>query len=356
MAEEAASIIATTVGPVGHIRLNRPRALNALSLEMIRAMDATLRTWRADDAVKIVVVSGEGERAFCAGGDVKTISIDAQQGNRGRDGVLSADFFREEYSLNFLISEYPEPYLAYLDGITMGGGVGISMMAPYRVASEALKFGMPETAIGFFPDVGGSFYMSRLGPIGTLLCLTGQTLDHRAALTLGIATHLVPRERGADLIETIASQGIENGLRELAVPLSPCQTVPALRALAERCFVQQTVEEMIAALERAVSDVALGEAAQQALDTLAQRSPTSLKVTLQQLQRGKTLSFGDCLKMEYRISQAMMFGHDFYEGIRAVLIDKDHQPRWSPDTLEQVDEPFVEKHFEELADRELQLP
>jgi enoyl-CoA hydratase/carnithine racemase len=328
---------------------------------MVRGIDRTLIDWQHDNDVEAVVITGDGDRAFCAGGDVKSVYLAGKSGEVGRDGTLTADFFREEYALNHRIAGYPKPYISYLDGVPTGGGVGISIMGSHRIASEHMLFAMPETGIGFFPDVGGSYFMSRLGPIGLLLALTGQPINYADALALGIATHFVPRESGRNIVERIAEKGIEPTLA------NPCGAIPAaesgpqdhpleiLQDLAERCFRVPSIELIFDSLRNAGSSPDLADVARQTQEKLATRSPTSLKLTCEQLSRGSRMSFAECLVMEYRISQACMKGHDFYEGIRAVLIDKDHLPRWSPESVDTVDTEFILSHFENLGDRQLQL-
>ncbi len=349
-------VITNKVGRIGHIELNRPKALNALNWNMVQRLHDALKNWEVDDSVEAVLVTGAEERAFCAGGDVKSIYWAGKAGDVGRDGTLTADFFRAEYTLNYRIANYPKPYLSYLDGVTMGGGVGISVLGSHRIANEHTVFAMPETGIGFFPDVGGSYFLSRQGPIGTLLALTGQSIDYAATLALGFATHFVPREYGRELVDRLATTGVEGALETL------CQTPPAsdqvenLRSLANACFDCNTLDEVLRRLEHsAAATSGLTTLAHETLEIIRQRSPTSVAVAFEQLRRGRGMSLRDCLIMEYRISQACMQGHDFYEGVRALLIDKDHSPRWSPDTIEGVGPQWIARHFESLGERDLEL-
>lgn len=342
-------------GRIGHICLNRPQALNALTLAMIHRIDAALESWRHDDSVEAILVTGAGDRAFCSGGDVKAICAAGQDG-RIIPGDRSVDFFRTEYTLNHKIATYPKPYISYLDGVTMGGGVGISITGSHRIASERMTFAMPETAIGFYPDVGGSYFLSRLGPIGTMLALTGQPLDYRASLALGIATHFVPHDSGRELISGIADVGVDAALAMFVQPAPECPALAAQQALAKQCFGADTVEAILTLLdEEAASAGDLSSLAQEARDVLGRRSPTSLKVTREQLSRGRNMSLAACLSMEYRMSHAFLSGHDFYEGVRAVLIDKDHTPRWSPSSLDEVDDALVASYFDDFEDLELPL-
>ncbi len=349
-------VITNKVGRIGHIALNRPKALNALNWNMIQCIHMALENWETDDSVEAVLVTGAGDRAFCAGGDVKSIYWAGKAGDVGRDGTLTADFFREEYTLNYRIANYPKPYLAYLDGVTMGGGVGISVLGSHRIASQHTVFAMPETGIGFFPDVGGSYFLSRQGPIGMLLGLTGQSIDYAATLALGFATHFVPREYGSELVERLATAGVEGTLEALCQAPPASDLVANLRSLANACFDVETLDEVLRRLEHsAAATSGLTTLAGEMLEKIGQRSPTSVAVAFEQLRRGRSMSLRDCLIMEFRISQACMQGHDFYEGIRALLIDKDHAPRWSPETIEGVGPQWIARHFESLGDRDLDL-
>jgi len=323
---------------------------------MIGELDRLLQQWAVDESIEAVVITGAGDRAFCAGGDVKSICAAARQGQCERDRTFPAEFFRAEYRLNHRVSVFPKPYVAYLDGITMGGGAGISLMGSHRIASEFTTFAMPETAIGFYPDVGGSYFLSRLGPIGTLLALTGMRLDAAAMLELGLATHYVPRTAGAGLAERIAADGVDAAIEVLAEPSPPSETIEGLTKLAQRCFDHPRVEEIEASLVQVVGeDVSISALAQQLLEMLRKQSPTSVKVTLEQLRRGRSLTFAECLQMEYRLSQAFMMGRDFCEGVRALLVDKDQSPRWQPDSFDQVDSAMVSRYFDEVGDGELLL-
>ena len=349
-------LITTKTGRIGHIELNRPKALNALNWNMVQRIHDALKNWEVDDSVEAVLVTGAGERAFCAGGDVKSIYWAGKAGDGGREGTLTADFFRAEYTLNYQIANYPKPYLAYLDGVTMGGGVGISVLGSHRIASQHTVFAMPETGIGFFPDVGGSYFLSRQGPIGLLLALTGQPIDYAATFALGFATHFVPRENGSELVERLATTGIEGTLESLCQSPPPSDQVENLRSLANACFDCNTLDEVLRRLEQsAAATSGLTTLAGETLEKIRRRSPTSVAVAFEQLRRGRRLSLRECLIMEYRISQACMQGHDFYEGIRALLIDKDHAPRWSPETIEGVGASLIARHFEALGDRDLDL-
>jgi len=340
-------------GATGLVVLNRPRALNALTLGMIRDFQPVLDAWALDREIKAVVVRGAGERAFCAGGDVRAVYEAGKVG-----GDLTRTFFREEYVLNRTIFRHPKPYIALIDGITMGGGVGLSIPGRHRIAGDKTLLAMPETVIGLFPDVGGSWFLPRLpGETGTWLALTGARLKAADCLYLGLATAYVPSDDmaaleaallAADPQGTDPSRELERIVAGFARDPGPSE-VAAHRAAIDRCFAADTVEEIFDALEREGDDWGRAQLAQ-----LQKGSPTSMKVTLEQLRRGSRLdSFEDCMTMEYRLSQACMASGDFYEGIRAVLVDKDHAPRWDPARLDQVGRDRVESFFAPLGAEDL---
>lgn len=337
-------------GALGLITLNRPKALNALTLEMIRALHPQLTAWAIDPSIKAVAIRGAGDRAFCAGGDVRAVWYAAKAGSHapGGSGHMASDFFREEYQLNRTIHLYPKPYIALIDGITMGGGVGLSIHGKRRIATEKTLFAMPETAIGFFPDVGGSYFLSRMeGGLGLYLALTGERLHAADCLAAGIATDLVASAAMPALLEAL-SQG--QALPTTRPAELEAAQLPAIKDAIARCFVgKASVLEIVAALETESSPWAKAT-----LNTLAKRSPASLAISFLALQRGKTLAFDDCMKMEYRLSQALMQpGSDFFEGIRAVLVDKDHAPRWRHARLADVLPAEVETCFAPLGKGEL---
>lgn len=332
-------------GAVGHIVLNRPKALNALTLPMVRLMAPQMEAWAKDEAVKAVVISGAGDRAFCAGGDVAEIYRRKMAG----DTSLGRDFFREEYIVNRNIFRFPKPWIALLDGITMGGGVGLSVHGRFRVVTEKFMFAMPETAIGLFPDVGGGHFLPRLpGQIGMYLALTGQRLKAADALYCGAATHFVASARVPELkqaLEAMTGEGdaaVEAVLARFAIEAGEAgeATLPAQRAAIDRHFGADSVEGIVASLAQDGS-----EWAQKTAAALGKLSPTSMKITFKQIRDGGSMSFEDIMTMEYRMSQGCMAGHDFYEGVRAVLIDKDHAPKWQPSTLAGVGEDVVARHF-----------
>jgi enoyl-CoA hydratase len=327
-------------GQLAHIVLNRPAALNALTLDMIRAIAPRLAGWAQDPGVATVAITGAGEKAFCAGGDVRGL-YEAKQSDP--HAPVLRDFFWNEYRLNRRIHRYAKPYVAILDGITMGGGVGLSVNGAIRVATDKTLFAMPETAIGLFPDVGGSHFLPRApGALGVYLALTGRRLKAADMIYCGFATHYVPSAEVPALLAALGSQPVEGALSMSRDP-GPAP-LAAERAAIDRCFGHATVEAILEAL------TAEGSAwAHKTREGLARMSPTAMKVSLRELQRGRGLAFEDCMRMEFRLSQASMHGHDFFEGVRALLVDKDNAPRWRPASLAAVDEALVERHFQPPA-------
>ncbi|SEO70779.1 enoyl-CoA hydratase [Methylobacterium sp. ap11] len=323
-------------GAAGFLTLNRPKALNALTLEMVRALRAALDAWAADPAVTRVVIQGAGERAFCAGGDIRRIH---EEGSAGRHAEAET-FFREEYELNALIQRYPKPYVALIDGIVMGGGVGVSLHGSHRVAAERTAFAMPETGIGFFPDVGATYALPRLpGFVGTYLALTGERIAQGDVVAFGLATHAAPAAAFPAIRDALAEgRPVEAAIGTHAVP--PPGPLHAERALVEACFSADTVAEVLSRLDAAGSEFAKKAAA-----TIRTRSPTSLRLALAQMRRGAALSFPEAMRLEYRILCRILRGHDFYEGVRSVLIDRDGKPDWRPATLEAVTAEDIEAHL-----------
>ncbi|WP_022727288.1 enoyl-CoA hydratase/isomerase family protein [Fodinicurvata sediminis] len=354
MAEDP-NILFEQQGRIGMVTLDRPKALNALTLGMIEALHAKLEEWREDSVVQAVVIRGTGPKAFCAGGDVRAV-YDA--GREGSD--LTQRFFHQEYSLNRTIKHYPKPFVALLDGITMGGGMGVSIHGRYRIATEKTLMAMPETAIGFFPDVGGSYFLSRLQePVGLYLALTGARLDAADALHTELATHYIPSDRLEEVVHQLSALDIVEDEpwtwdAQVAEVLVRHSDVPGDSTLAgdhreiERHFGQESVGAVMDSLREDNSDWA-----NEHFDTLQKRSPTSLIISFEELRRAANLDFDSCMRMEYRMSQACMAGHDFYEGIRAVLVDKDHAPKWVPADLTEVTQEMVQAHFRPLGEDEL---
>jgi len=346
-------------GPVGLVTLDRPRALNALDLGMIREMHPRLEAWARDEEVKAVVVRGAGGRAFCAGGDVRAVALSLDAPGPEGEEPLARAYFREEYRLNHLIHEYPKPYIALVDGISMGGGLGLSMHGSHRVVTERLMLAMPETAIGLFPDVGGGWFLPRFpGEMGTYLGLTGVRSNAADAMWLGYGTQHVTHEKLDALVDALVAADWGSGeAREVATRVLSGFTSEAgespLRAHQEavdRCFGKDSVEEILAALEAEGTSWA-----EETRATLGRMSPTSLKVTLRQLRLCRGRPYDEVVTVEYRLSQHLTARPDFREGIRAVLVDKDNRPTWTPPTLAEVREKDVEACFAPLGERDLVL-
>lgn len=336
-------VLTSIDGFVGRITLNRPKALHALNLAMCEAMTEALLAWREDPAVRSVLIDHAGERGFCAGGDIRMI---AESG--AGDASEAKAFFKTEYRLNHLMFEYPKPITAIVDGIVMGGGVGISEPASVRIATERTTYAMPETGIGLFPDVGGGWFLSRLpGQTGVWLALTGARLKAPDTLALGIHTHFVASGSlpalSADLLAgALPSEAAE---RHSSTPGSATLDREAI----DRLFAFDTVEEIIGALEADGSDWGKAQ-----LATLAAKSPTSLKVSLRQVRTGSGLAtFAENMAMEYRLGGRIVRSHDFQEGVRAVVVDKDNAPQWSPAALADVSDAHLDSLFADLpADQE----
>ncbi len=330
-------------GATRRLTLERPKAIHALTREMCEAMNEALIAWRNDPEVRAVILDhAEGTRGFCAGGDVSLVRSSALEDG----GAAGRDFFFTEYRLNHLLFTYDKPVIAFLDGITMGGGVGIGMPAPYRVATENTRFAMPEGAIGLFPDVGAGWYLPRLlGEVGKFLALTGARLDGAECLWAGIATHYLPAERLEEAKARIAAQpnAIEAVLGEFSVKPAQARLADNAEKI-DRLFAADALEEILAALGEDGSDWAAAE-----LDAVRGKCPTSAKVALRQMSEGAKLDdFGEEMVREYRIAARMMMRADFAEGVRAVLIDKDNAARWDPPSPAGVDEEMLDAIFAPL--------
>lgn len=328
-------------GQVGVITLNRPQQLNALTQDMLIALYDQLSEWQIQTDIQAVLVMSASEKAFCAGGDIKSLYA------WRHDIEKAQQFFRDEYGLNQLIYAYRKPYIAILNGLTMGGGAGISINGSYRVATEKLRFAMPETGIGLFPDVGGSYFLSRCRNfMGRYLGLTGVSIDAAAAGYLGLVNYYSVSDRLPRLLPALLSADWDDDPHQVVRSILEAMTEPFPQASLERhaeviahSFQHDSMEAIFASLEQGT------DFARETLALLKTRSPTSLKVTLAQLQRGKELSFAECMQMEYGISTRCLRGHDLYEGIRAAVIDKDRDPRWQPQQLAQVTVADVATYF-----------
>lgn len=333
-------------GAIGRITLNRPRALNALTEDMCAAMLVPLRQWAADRAVHAVVIDAVPGKAFCAGGDVRAI-YDA--GKRADGSVMS--FFRTEYRMNAAIRRFPKSYIALIDGFAFGGGCGVSMHGSHRVVSENAVLAMPETLIGLFPDIGATTFLNHLpGEIGMYLALTGLRVNAADAIYCGLATHFVAARDHAALRSGLL-QGKEPDavLAGLSTRPSGVALLARHRDAIDRAFAASSIEEILERLDIE------GEWGAETASLLRSRSPTSLKVTFRQMREGSELDFESCQRMEFRIMARMMEGRDFYEGVRAALIDKDQSPRWVPSDLDRVSESEIERFFAPLDSEEFTL-
>jgi len=340
-------------GAAGLITLNRPKALNAVTHAMVLALRGQLDRWADDPAITRVVITAAGDRAFSAGGDIRALY---DLGKVGRhDEALQ--FWRDEYPLNAAIKNYRKPYVALIDGIAMGGGVGVSVHGSHRVAGDGFSFAMPEVGIGFFPDVGATWFLPRMpGELGTYCALTGERFGIGDALAGGVATHRVSSARFADLLDGLAGTVPVDAVISAFAEPSGAGPIMQHKAAIDRLFAGDLVEKILAALDKeALSESADSEWATKTAATIRTKSPLSLKLALAQVRRGKAWDFETCMRMEFRIVSRIVHDHDFYEGVRAVIVDKDNKPQWGPATLPEVSEADVERHFAPLGASELVL-
>ncbi|XP_029385883.1 3-hydroxyisobutyryl-CoA hydrolase, mitochondrial [Echeneis naucrates] len=349
-------VLLEKMGRAGVITMNRPKVLNALTMNMIQQIYRQLKQWENDSETDIVIIRGAGDKAFCAGGDIRVITEAGKVGD-----PLAQEFFREEYILNNAIGTCRKPYIALIDGITMGGGVGVSVHGRFRVATEKTTFAMPETAIGLFPDVGGGYFLPRLrGKLGLFLAMTGFRLKGRDVQRAGIATHFVESKKIPDLEKELVDLKFPSA-EDITKVLDTYQAKSGLDSEKpfvldkhmsdiDRLFSSSSVEGIMQNLKADGSEFAKKQA-----ETLSKMSPTSLKITYKQQQAGASLSLQDVLVMEYRLTQACMKGCDFYEGVRAVLVDKDQNPVWNPSRLEEVSDQRVDQCFLSLGEKDLTL-
>ncbi|GAB4223987.1 MAG: enoyl-CoA hydratase/isomerase family protein [Gammaproteobacteria bacterium] len=344
MADIQCTVLSGTHGQLGQITLCRETAMNALNHEMILEITRQLRAWESDNTIKAVIMRSSQEKAFCAGGDIRQLY---QAGKSNDPRVL--DFFRDEYNLNYYIHHYPKPYIALINGVVMGGGVGISIHGSQRIAAEKITFAMPETGIGFFPDIGGSYFLARCpGETGYYLGLTGDRINTAEALALGIVTHHIPRAQWDAFIQ---------GLLDHAWQDNPHQEVAAVACYYHQDCIDNHVEQKHHKINQWFAQVSLDaiihalknaddELAHTIQKTLQAKSPLSLSVVFEQLHRGKHMTLAECLAMEFTLVQHFLAGHDFYEGVRSVIIDKDQQPQWRPNQLNAVTQSQVQAYFE----------
>lgn len=338
---------------LAHVTLNRPKALNALTHEMCQAFAERLKAWEQDADVGAVLIRGAGGKAFCAGGDIRKLYEEGRAG-----GTYPYRFYSDEYRLNAHIKRFAKPYIAFIDGITMGGGVGFSVHGARRIATENTVFAMPETGIGLFPDVGGTHFLPRCpGGIGMYLALTGARMKAADCLHAGVADAFVPAARLDELAGDLAALDHAQGLAAIDAVVAGFAGDPgpsglaAHRALIDDCFSGPSVEAIVAALDR------LGDAfAADCARTIRTKSPTSCKIAFRQVREGAKLSMDECMRLEWRVVNRVIRGHDFYEGVRAVIIDKDQKPRWNPARLEDLSDAEIDRYFAPLGEGELPLP
>jgi len=341
-------VVVGAEGALRRLTLNRPKALNALTLNMTVIMTERLEAWASDPAVVAVMIDGAGERALCAGGDLRGLYDAAKAGTR-----FPEQFWADEYRLDLLIARYRKPIIAVMDGVVMGGGVGIAAHAGHRVVTERSSVAMPEVSIGFFPDVGVSYLLARApGFVGTYLALTGERTNGDDAIYAGLADIHIPAAKLADLPAALAecrsANDVTARLREMSVPPAPGKLAIA-RGWIDACFAAATVEDISAQLGERPE-----EEARAALATMRTKSPTALKITLRNIRDAAAFQkLEQSFQQDYRIALASIAGHDFIEGIRATIVDKDRNPRWQPETLAGVTADIVERHFRRLGDGEL---
>ncbi|QLL10420.1 enoyl-CoA hydratase/isomerase family protein [Mycobacterium vicinigordonae] len=344
MTGESDEVLTRVDGGVGFITLNRPKAINSLNQNMVELLSTVLNRWERDDAVRAVVLTGAGERGLCAGGDVVAIYHSAQ-----KDGVEARKFWRDEYLMNGQIGRFAKPYVAVMDGIVMGGGVGVSAHANTRVVTDTSKVAMPEVGIGFIPDVGGAYLLSRApGKLGLHAALTGAPFDGADAIALGFADHYVPHGQLDAFTSAVAADGVEGALARYAIEPPPSQ-LAAQREWIDGCYSGDTVCDIVAALRGHSKDE--GGPAKDAADLIATRSPIALSVTFEAVRRAAELeTLEDVLVQDYRVSSASLRSHDLVEGIRAQLVDKDRNPKWSPARLDEVTVADVAAYFAPTED------
>ncbi|MEO1491451.1 MAG: enoyl-CoA hydratase/isomerase family protein [Pseudomonadota bacterium] len=332
-------------GRLGLITLNRPKALNALTWNMVKLMDAQLDAWAEDDSVAVVAIQGAGDKAFAAGGDIRWL-YDTGQG--GKTGERNFRFFWDEYRLNRKIKRYPKPYVAIMDGIVMGGGVGVSIHGSLRIATERTVFAMPETGIGLFPDVGGTYFLPRLpGQIGMWLGLTGSRLKCLEAVGGGICDSHISSEDLDELIDDLGRNGETGSPLGVRFSFSHSDQVAAKSEI-DTYFHLGSIEAVLNSIKTSQCEWSVKQR-----KTILSKSPTSTRIAFRQIREGAKLDFEDCMRLEYRLARYCMTHPEFYEGVRAVILDKDNAPQWSPATLEEATDDFVAEAFAPLGPDEL---
>jgi len=346
-----------TRGSLGLVTLNRPQALNALTHDMALRLERQLLAWREDVAIAAIAIRGAGDKAFCAGGDIRALYDAGRPG--GERGRANFGFYADEYRLNTLIRRYPKPYVALMDGIVMGGGVGVSIHGARRVAGDRTLFAMPETGIGLFPDVGGTYFLPRMpGRTGMFAGLTGARFRTADAVAAGVCDRYVPSADHAALIEALSRVApgagsfgaVDAAIGTLARPAPGETPIADARPAIDRCFAGESVETILSALDAEGGEWATAQAA-----AIRAKSPTCTRIAHRQIREGAGLDFEDCMRLEYRLARFCMTQPDFYEGVRAVIIDKDNAPNWQPATLAEADEAHVAPGFAPLGVEELAL-
>ncbi|WP_205342514.1 enoyl-CoA hydratase/isomerase family protein [Denitrificimonas caeni] len=348
MHDQHALLLTDVRNRVGHLTLNRVSAFNAINLEMVRGIQQQLDEWAADEEVVAVVLRANGDKAFCAGGDIRELYANAKQGNS-----LNATFFSEEYALDQWIHAYPKPMIALMDGLVLGGGMGLAQGASFRIVTEKARLGMPEVSIGFFPDVGGSYFLSRLsGEIGTYMGVTGNPVGAADALQLGLADWFLHQEQISELdrcLDTMqwghsSQEAIRSLLNTLASKHASGAQLTAVRSAIDKHFAHHSIAEIIASLA-SESDASIQAWRDDILATLKTRSPLAMATTLEMLRRGKQLSLADCFRLEYHLGSQWFTKGDFMEGVRALIIDKDKNPQWQPATIEDLEHTKLDELF-----------
>ncbi|MEO7146891.1 MAG: enoyl-CoA hydratase/isomerase family protein [Terrimesophilobacter sp.] len=350
MSEPGDDVLFERRGRLGAIVLNRPQAMNALTHQMVQVIASTLDEWETDDNVATVLISGAGERGLCAGGDIVSMYHDALAG-----GAETEQFWRDEYALNARIARYPKPYVAFMDGVVLGGGIGVSAHGSHRIVTERTRFGMPEVGIGFAPDVGGSYLLARApGETGTHLAMSGGMGSGADAVALGFADYYVPSERLGRLAERLEEIVVADAIAEVAKP-APHSELLAQRSWIDACYEGNDAVRIVERLQAA------GPHAQAAASAILGKSPTGVTVALQSVRRVRELgaleagTLEEVLNQEYRVSVRFIERPEIVEGIRAQVIDKDRNPQWMPSTLDEVSPAVIEHYFSSLGERELGL-
>ena len=333
------------------ITLNRERVLNALSLNMVRLIYRDIKEWNNDESVSGILIKGGGQKAFCAGGDI----VQVYHSRKDKNDNISDEFFREEYLLNYAISQFKKPWISILNGIAMGGGLGLSVHGSHRIITEKTITAMPETAIGLFPDVGGGYFLSRMKDyLGKYIAITGCVLDYTDTLYTGIGTNLLYYNDLSDFVNKITDQkkysheDIDQILKKYSNLTKNISKLKKEEENINKFFSKNSMIEVYSSLKNDLSEWAANT-----LNVISKKSPTSMTIAFEQIKKSKDLDLKNCLAMEFRICQAMMAKHDFYEGVRANLVDKDRNPKWLPNRIEDISEKIIEEHFKELGEKEL---